>query len=922
MKAQILKIAGVKSEEEFYKKYPSEESFMKVHGKAFKKALNGDMLSPRGGYLKPDDSLKHMDLYTGTDDTPQNNFIGESYGPYNAADPNVVTDNSGSPTKPKSPKGGIGDAFSKFSGPVSDLVKGFQALSGEKQELKSAQQWRDVSDVTLQASRTRPEQEQRRYVRPEDMTTTGEELFPIYGRGTNVLGKNGVAIPEASGGFMAALDQFGMEGGSDMASQFITGIGGRNAGGDIGGTIGSTVGGMFGPAGKVIGQVGGQVIGGLLDRNPARTRKANAVTQQNVQNMSLNNTGQEIQGQYEEYMEYGGDIPTDQNLQTYWGGYAEPLSNNKYLPEDGQTVMFRGQSHDDSDGKGNTGIGVTYGNNPVEVERGEPAVKLPDSNGNNLVVFGNLQIPKEFVPLLDDPKAKGRKFKSYVADLSKTETRQNNILGKATSKLDDMDIVTSMDKLTLASEKANVLGANMKLKIIADKKERAGRLQNAMNETAEEMGISAEHLAKGKIKQAKKGITIPIAKDGYKDLINKAFSKEKGFTDEEREKAYQVMRDESGGNPNITNINNDEKHSKDVGLYQINDLYHPEVHSGGNVYDPVYNINSAADIALDSKKHGKGTFSQWTSTRNSPHTPVSSELPYDGIQGEALAPMSRKEGLLPQAPLSDQLAPTKGQTTRRGDGSNLMNIYNQILPLIRPSNKQTLNPNQLAGEMYALSNNQVEPVQAQDYQPQLDTPYDISLQDIRNENTADYRASQRMVTGNPTMQAILNAQKYEANQKVGAEEFRMNQAEKDKVYSKNRDILNDAKLKNLSINDQQYTRQAEAKSNTKSTIQAALNSISDKYAKNSLENKTLQVYENLYNYRYDNQGRAINMNGLNKFNTEINTATNANGLTNLEQAESTYKYLHQKEQEKIKGAMPSTKTKSKNGLIVRALKNI
>ena len=41
MKDQILKIAKVKSEKEFYKKYPSEEAFMKAHGKAFKKAAMG-----------------------------------------------------------------------------------------------------------------------------------------------------------------------------------------------------------------------------------------------------------------------------------------------------------------------------------------------------------------------------------------------------------------------------------------------------------------------------------------------------------------------------------------------------------------------------------------------------------------------------------------------------------------------------------------------------------------------------------------------------------------------------------------------------------------------------------------------------------------------------------------------------------------
>ena len=38
MKAEILKIAGVKSEKEFYKKYPTEEAFQKAHGKEFRKA--------------------------------------------------------------------------------------------------------------------------------------------------------------------------------------------------------------------------------------------------------------------------------------------------------------------------------------------------------------------------------------------------------------------------------------------------------------------------------------------------------------------------------------------------------------------------------------------------------------------------------------------------------------------------------------------------------------------------------------------------------------------------------------------------------------------------------------------------------------------------------------------------------------------
>ena len=44
MKAQILKIAGVKSEKDFYKKYPSEAAFMKKHGKEFKKAQSSSAM--------------------------------------------------------------------------------------------------------------------------------------------------------------------------------------------------------------------------------------------------------------------------------------------------------------------------------------------------------------------------------------------------------------------------------------------------------------------------------------------------------------------------------------------------------------------------------------------------------------------------------------------------------------------------------------------------------------------------------------------------------------------------------------------------------------------------------------------------------------------------------------------------------------
>jgi hypothetical protein len=464
----------------------------------------------------------------------------------------------------------------------------------------------------------------------------------------------------------------------------------------------------------------------------------------------------------------GGD------LETHWGGYAEPMSYNPYLPEGGETVMFRGKSHDESDGRGNTGIGITYGDSPVEVERGEPALQLRNgSDGDNsLTVYGNLQIPSFGASLIGDDKAKGKKFKNYVADLSKTEKKQNKIIEKSTDELDNLEVITPQDLLSFESQKANILGANMKLKDIAKKKQDLASLQSAINDTAEEYGFEADALAKGKVKQAKKGASIKKAQPGVTQLPT-------------------------------TNLS--------------------QVNVNANSMVPKRQLDFSINLPRNVKLSGLR------------------EMPVSSAQGAA--------------PGEEEF--------------NWMNIVNQILPYVRPTDAEALDPRQLSGEMLALAQNQLEPVQAQTFQPQLNTPYDISLQDIINENEGDYRAAQRMMGYNPAALAALNAQKYQANQKVLGEQFRLNQAMKNQVYAENRAMLNESNLQNLGIFDQQYGRQQGALSNTKATAQAALNSISAKYLQNQASNRELQTYENLYNYRFDPRFRAANMNPLAQFNTDI-----------------------------------------------------
>ena len=859
MKAEILKIAGVKSEKEFYKKFPTEESFMAKYGKQMKKLQQGGAMAM------------------------MNNLAGSN-------------------------------AFAAGVQSLGDVVSGVQDMKAEKENMFKSKQMAGLTNVGLQASMTRPEPVQRKYVRPEDNVNTGGEFFPIYGTGT-VLAKNGTEIAntfapntiytdleEAQDGGMFSnfktnpdflklnssgqktdIFNFAEQGGGDALAQITAGLGspkgyGVTGAGKIGGGIGSVAGTLLGgPVGGMIGKFAGQTLGNLVGSgNVRKTKRFDNMTAQNVGAMDLSQKAQGLQGQNASYMRDGGMAnpqvinqfgeyklsqllkpdptmdtlragghlknytpPSERamytgrdkfamggDLETHWGGYAEPMSYNPYLPEGGETVMFRGKSHDESDGKGNTGIGITYGDSPVEVERGEPAVQLRNgSDGDNsLTVFGNLPITSIGASIIGDDKAKDKKFKNVVADLSKTEQKQNKIVEKSTEKLDDLQVINPQDLLTFEGLKANMIGANMNLKDIAKKKQDLAALQSAINDTAEEYNLVADDLAKGKVKQAKKEASVKKAQVG---------------TTEEP----------------VTNLSE-------------------------------INVNDSSLV-----------------TRNkSPFGPI--QVPRSVIF----------EGL--------REMPSNVASVEDGDGKiDWMAIANQILPYVRPTDAEPLDPRQLAGEMFALATNQVEPVQAQTIQPELATPYDISLQDIINKNQADYRAAQRMIGYNPAALGVLNAQMYDANQQVLGEQFRLNQAMRDKVFAENRNLLYQSNLQNLGILDQQYGRQQEALSKTKATTQAALNSISAKYLQNQAENRALQTYENLYNYRFDPRFRAMNMNPLAQFNLEGSGSTPASfaGMS-PEEIELYAKQLEvqQKKQEK---AAKQSKT-SRNGALVKAIKSM
>ena len=988
MKDQILKLAGVKSEAAFYKKFPSEEAFMKVHGKALKKAAMGaSMVNKQLHQLS--DFGNPPKAQNGTE---EGYGFGSVYGQpeYNAATTAVGGINPNAKTAQEAAQGvgGKGGDASGYLQAGMDVIEGVSMIKGQNKAVKEAKANSLLTGVQADAVASQRRQPLKNYyTRPEDTIIQPDQLSPSYGIGTNILSaKNGTMIggnpteiqntyapntlyddlgyeplndsnqikafyhggriSMAQNGFSTAINQGGFgeamsqkgtsEALGNLSNQLINKGRGPSAGSKIGGGIGQAAGTYFGgPVGGAIGKFAGQALGSLVDKSGRNMEKYDDISNRNIAGMM----GNYIPQQFDNVMEDGGWVshdwqpqviakfgeydvkdllkppadadmlragghlksytpPSERAMQTYamggelqvYRGEAEPISSNPYLPDGGETVMFRGPSHE------NGGMPISYGQSPVEVEGGEPAVKLQDggTGENNMVVFGNLKINKEGANMLGNPKLKNQKFKNYVNDLSKIEAKQNKIIDNSTDVLDNLDVNSSFDKLKMSALQANLMGSNMKLKDIAGKKQDAAALQGAINDTAEEYGLIADDLAQGKIKEAKMGTSIKAQKGKYVSKYNltpwagnkdKLGVKTKSIYDAQQwDKIAENLGFKGKGNKEFQKFLLEDPNRAKLIKSKNKELYGSEDVQLDDRLGAAFNVKGLTDIPLS----------------------AATKTPYRSMNDPLIAlPKTTGSSATRNALYAPDEPVEKFDWLKQG-----MSAFNQALPFLRPSDVEDLDPRQLSGEFYALSNNQVDPVQAQTFQPQLQTTYDISLQDQLNEITAQTREAQRLAGNNPEALAAIYAQATMAKNKVLGEQMRINQGNKAQTYAANINTLNQAQLQNLQAYDTQQQRQEAAKSATKATTQEALNSVASKYAQNKLENRQLGVMENMYNYRFDKSGRAINMNPLVDFDEMIASAT-PDELTK-------YKALLEAKSNKEK---TSTKA-SRNGSIVKAIKNL
>ena len=524
-------------------------------------------------------------------------------------------------------------------------------------------------------------------------------------------------------------------------------------------------------------------------------------------------------------------------LQVLDGGRAETISQNPFLPHGGEMIMFKGRSHD------NGGIPIQYGENGVEVEGNEPAVKLKDGgNNDNLVVFGNIKINKDIANLMEDKNAEGRKFKTYMADIGKNDAKQQKSIQKGLELIEQYNGNSVFDQLGMNSGMAKLMGGTAQQKINAEKIKNAALVQDSIHQTANELGVKSDKLAEGKLERQ----TDPSMAKSGKTLI------------------------------------------KAQGGYQVPDfLRMPRVNIP---YKQGYN-------------QAQPEFMQRLQTPSAPQT--FSGNPADMTQANLSSPGFGSKAWNAIKEAGNFLGK---EAKQYGPG-----ILSQVSPFLRPTNQEGLDPEQLYPEYYAMATNQLEPVKAQTFQPRLETPYKISLNDKLNAIDSQSRAIMRQVGNNPGVLANIAGQVLQAKNEVLGEENRINQIASIQAYDRNRTKLDDADKLNLQILGNQAVDQAKAKSNTKAQTLEALKSISAKTAQKKLENRQLATYENLYNYRFSPNSVAYNVNDPYQFNIPNIGTNSTNSLSEYERAKAltnSYESRFKKE------------GKSKNGSIVKALKTL
>jgi hypothetical protein len=542
----------------------------------------------------------------------------------------------------------------------------------------------------------------------------------------------------------------------------------------------------------------------------------------------------------EGYTFKNGGVIKDKDINVANNGYVTQIGDNSISP----TMLFNGPSH------ANGGINVAYGGQQVEVEGGEPYFK--DSE-NNLQIFGKLKVP-----------GLNKTFKSVIKDIAKEETKTSKLLDKSMDLVNNNNPHNKYQKYAFNS--GMVMGqyaSNRQAELTATKEDLA-ELQDFMLSLMDD-----ESKAKWgkKMKYAKGGEIGPgDGKSLAQRHNNPGNIKYAKWLEKYGAKKGQAAKD-GGYFAEFPNVDQGQAAMIELlnkPLYRNKTVRNAiKTWTGGSTYSnipediadlPVSSLSQSAfkklldtiTVGEDSKKYNWEGVT--TNDSDGYHLPEV-EVKAPRIKQTIPAPDEKLPlTLSPFVNVPQDTVPT-GNTPPSKPLGNLDIPNRKRLPSLADQNK--LSFGQIAPELLMLATERRQFVPGQRYTPQLYTPYQVSFQDQLNQNQATFSDVARRTGNNPSALGALAAQKYNADSQVISNEFRTNQEISNQITNQNTSLLNQAELTNLELQDRQFVRQTQANANTRSNVFGAINSISNKFSQNKAENNTMRLYENMFNFRPD-----------------------------------------------------------------------
>jgi hypothetical protein len=563
MKAQILKLGGVTTEAEFYKKFPTEKAFMAKHGKKLEKLKKAQ----GGGSLIPG--------LEGTGGTTSGAFINKA---------GQVDSISGKVSRADTEALGFGDNPPKNSGGfdygslIGPAIVGAQDAQASSAYNKKLDQYLELSNLIGRIPQNR--QQRPQYIHPEQQLVTGATPKGVAENGA-MIGGNPTEIQN-----MYNIGDIYTDLEDTNPKQYQLGgqLANVNAGWNNDGIIGTKSQGWqtasnltknipgLGLVVDFMGQTQANEKAGMLAKKQAPIfNNLAAVALQNV-NAGQFSANVKYGGSFD-YMEDGGWVSHDWQpqvitkfgdadvsqvhafaqdgmpqyragghlreytppsaeamntgkaefggeLKTLWGGDIKQVGVNPII---GPLGILSGGYHSQraKDAPGQKGIGVMFGNNIIEAEDREGVAMLANGGeidpatgqaGKSAYIFGAEKIQGWAKKAIEDPDIKvGTTFKHWFDTKSKLQKKLNKQELAAREELANLSVDDPYDQLKMNRLMKTLEGVQMQNVDLAKYIANGAAVQTAINETDEEMGTAKYG---GKLKKAEFGAKITTAKQG------------------------------------------------------------------------------------------------------------------------------------------------------------------------------------------------------------------------------------------------------------------------------------------------------------------------------------------------------------------------------------------------------------------------